>query len=52
MNIYISADMEGLTGVTVFEEIKGNEPDYSRFKKIVIDYSKSPPYSAIWFEPG
>jgi len=35
MNIYISADMEGLTGVTVFKEIKENEPDYPRFRKIM-----------------
>jgi len=35
VNIYISADMEGLTGVTVFKEVKEDEEDYSRFRKIM-----------------
>lgn len=35
MKLYISADMEGLTGVTNFLEVKRDEKDYSRFRKIM-----------------
>lgn len=37
MKIYISADMEGLTGVTLFKEIKEGEDDFPRFRKIMTE---------------
>lgn len=37
MNIFISADMEGVTGVTSFDEVTRNAEDYSRFRKIMTE---------------
>jgi len=33
MKVYISADMEGVTGVTNWEEVDHNKPAYSQFQK-------------------
>lgn len=35
--IYISADMEGITGVIHWDETGGNHPDYQYFRKIMTD---------------
>jgi len=35
--IYISADMEGITGVIHWDETSGNNPDYQYFRKIMTD---------------
>ena len=33
MKIYISADMEGITGVTHWDEVDHNKPPYSYFQE-------------------
>ena len=33
MKVYISADMEGVTGVTNWEEVDHNKPAYTQFQK-------------------
>ena len=35
--VYISADMEGITGVIDWDETSGNNPDYHYFKKIMTE---------------
>ncbi len=37
MKIYMSADMEGLTGVTLAKELKEGEEDFPRFRKIMTE---------------
>ena len=37
MKILIAADMEGVTGVTHWEETDPNHPEYTRFRKIMTD---------------
>ena len=33
MKVYISSDMEGVTGVTNWEEVDHNKPAYTQFQK-------------------
>ncbi|GIS54633.1 hypothetical protein Ct9H90mP29_16750 [bacterium] len=33
MKVYISADMEGITGVANWEEVDHNKPAYAQFQK-------------------
>ena len=33
MKVYISADMEGITGVASWEEVDHNKPAYAQFQK-------------------
>ena len=33
MKVYISADMEGVTGVAHWDEVDHNKPEYSYFQK-------------------
>ena len=33
MKVYISADMEGITGVTHWSEVDPGKPDYAQFQK-------------------
>ena len=37
LKIYISADMEGITGVINWDEVSENKPDYQYFRKIMTD---------------
>ena len=37
MKVYISADMEGITGVTHWDEVNPEKPDYAQFQKRMTD---------------
>jgi D-amino peptidase len=37
LKIFISADMEGITGIIDWDEITSNKPDYQYFRKIMTD---------------
>ncbi len=47
MKIYISADMEGLTGVTHWDETGKSKPDYQKFAKQMTDEVKAACEGAI-----
>ena len=35
MNVFISVDMEGITGVTCWDDVDHNKPSYERFRKVM-----------------
>ena len=39
LKVYISADMEGITGVTHWNEVDPEKPDYAQFQKRMTDVS-------------